>query len=164
MPEITITNWPGVRETGDAKFSFSLNVCNTLHIENGFFDAELAAQALDQAKWHLIESGHMRRSNYYFFPEEITKWEAGLEFPPGPSESLRRFMAAHQPRYPTRAERNAALLSADVVIAPLPTRVKLYAAQETLLKLLAATPGNLTIEEKFACNATLVVLSNLTKP
>lgn len=163
MPEATITNWSGVRITADAKFSFSLNVCNALHIENGFYDSEAAAHALDEAKYHLIQSGHMRRSNYYFFPEELTKWEAGIEFPPGPSEALRRFMAAHQPRYPTLAERNAAAQDAKLEKVPMPSLGKLFSAQQTLSKLLAATPSSLTAEEKLSCNSVLIVLTHLLK-
>lgn len=156
MTENTKTNWPGVRETSDGKFSYSINVCNTFFIQSGFYDAEMAAQALDITKYTLVQSGHMRRSNYFFFPDEVAKWDTGVEFCPGPNEELRRFMAANQPRYAALKDR------AENV--PLPTPVKLFSAQQTIGKLLAATPSRLTVEEKLACNSVLIILANLIKP
>lgn len=161
MTENTVTHWPGVRVTHDGKYSFSLNVCNALHIENGFYDAELAAQSLDQAKYLLVQSGHMRRSNYFFFPDEIAKWDSGVEFCPGPSESLRRFMAAHQPRYLTLAERNAVAQSVKVETIPLPSQSKICAMHYGLSKIILAAPSRLTDDQRSACKTVLELLAVL---
>lgn len=156
MAEITQTTWPGVRVTSDGRFSFTLNVCNTLYIQSGFHEAELAARGLDETKFHLINSGHMRRSNYFFFPEEVKKWEAGVEFPSGINEELRRFMSANQPRYAPLKER--------VETVPFPTPVKLFSAQQTIGKLLAATPSRLTAEERAAFQTALASLTTFLTP
>lgn len=152
----TPLNWPGVRQTHDGKFSFSINVGNRTYIEGEYFDAESAARALDETKFTFVQSGHLQRANFYHFPAEVSKWQSGEGFSPQPTSALLAFMTINPPKYPPLAQRQAeeaqrlVVKAKKVLTAGLPSPPKLFAAHQVMRKLLAVTPSCLTAEEKAA--------------
>lgn len=165
-------NWPGVRPMRDGKFSFYLNLGNRTYIEGEYFDAESAARALDEAKFTFVQSGHLRRANFYNFPVEVCKWENGAA--PQPTSALLTFMHVNPPRYlplaqrqeieqkkkTTKEKRELTKAQHESTVAP-PSPSKLFAAHQTVSKLLAATPSRLSVGERDACECTLGILHRL---
>lgn len=161
-----------MRPMHDGKFSFYLNLGNRTYIEGEYFDAESAARALDEAKFTFVQSGHLRRANFYNFPVDVLKWENGEA--PQPTSALLAFMSVNPPRYlplaqrqeieqkkkTTKEKRELTKAQHELTVA-LPSPSKLFAAYQTVAKLLAATPSRLTEYQREACQAVLELLAVL---